>query len=299
MEIKMYKISREKKIYKMGKGNSPALAVDSGSEVEFSVYDALQNQITSEEQGISELNWDTVNPATGPLFVNDAKAGDVLKVVINSIDIDSTGVMATIPGAGLLGDKVTTPEIKIVPIEDGYALFNEQIKIPVNPMIGVIGLAPEGEDIPTGTPDSHGGNMDNKLITAGTTLYFPVFVDGALLAMGDLHAVMGDGEIMVTGVEISGKVNVTVEVIKGHSLSNPILETETHFYTIASAKDLLDAVKMATEDMQKIVMEQLGLSFNESGMLLSAVGDAGIAQVVDPLLTAHFGMSKEYLKSIF
>ena len=283
----------------MNKEHSPVLVVDSGSEVEFDVYDAFQGQIASEEQKISELNWGTINPATGPLFVNDAKVGDVLKVTINSIDIESPGVMVAIPGAGFLGEKVTTPEVKIIPIEDGYALFNDKIKIPVNPMIGVIGVAPEGEGVSTGAPNSHGGNMDNKLITAGTTLYFPVFVDGALLAMGDLHAVMGDGEIMVSGVEVFGKINVTVEVIKGHSLSNPVHETSTHFYTIGSAKDLLDAVKIATEDMQKIVMEQLDLSFNEAGMLLSAVGDAQITQVVDPLLTARFGMSKEYLKSVF
>ena len=294
----MIKIAREHCIHKMSKDNPPVAVVDSGSVIEFSMYDAFRNQVTSEEQGIASLNWDVLNPATGPVYVNDAQVGDILKVTIKSIEVDSTGVMAVIPGAGLLGDKITAPEVKMIPIEDGLAKFNE-ISIPVQPMIGVIGVAPAGEPIPTGTPDSHGGNMDNKLITAGTTLYFPVFVDGALLAMGDLHAVMGDGEIIVTGVEIAGVVTVWVEVIKGHSISNPIHETPTHFYTIGSALDLLDAVKIATEEMHAIVMRQLNLPFNEAGMLLSLVGDAQIAQVVDPLLTARFGVSKEYLKSIF
>ena len=294
----MIKIAKEHCIHKMSKDNPPVAVVDSGSEIEFSMYDAFRNQVTSEEQGIDSLNWDVLNPATGPVYVNDAKVGDVLKVTIKSIEVDSTGVMAVIPGAGLLGDKITAPAVKMIPVENGFAKFND-ISIPIQPMIGVIGVAPAGEAIPTGTPDSHGGNMDNKLITAGTTLYFPVFVDGALLAMGDLHAVMGDGEIIVTGVEIPGTVIVSVEVIKGHSISNPIHETPTHFYTIGSALDLLDAVKMATEDMHAIVMKQLNLSFHEAGMLLSLIGDAQIAQVVDPLLTARFGVSKEYLKTIF
>ena len=294
----MIKIAREDCVHKMSKDNPPVAVVDSGSVIEFNMYDAFRNQVTSKEQGIDSLNWDVLNPATGPVYVNDAKEGDILKVTIKSIEVDSTGVMAVIPGAGLLGDKITAPEVKIIPIEDGFAKFND-ISIPIRPMIGVIGVAPAGEPIPTGTPDSHGGNMDNKLIAAGTTLYFPVFVDGALLAMGDLHAVMGDGEIIVTGVEIPGTVTVGVEVIKGHSISNPIHETDTHFYTIGSALDLLDAVKIATEEMHAIVMKQLNLPFNEAGMLLSLVGDAQIAQVVDPLLTARFGVSKEYLKAIF
>jgi amidase len=294
----MLKISKENCVHKMSKDNPPVATVESGSKIEFSMYDALRNQITSDEQSLNELNWDVLNPATGPVYVSGAKVGDVLKVTIKSIEVVSRGVVAVIPNAGLLGDKITASEVKIIPIEDGFAKFND-ISIPIRPMIGVIGVAPAGEPIPTGTPDSHGGNMDNKLITAGTTLYFPVFVDGALLAMGDLHAVMGDGEIIVTGVEIAGKVTVVVEVIKGHTISNPIHETDTHFYTIGSALDLLDAVKIATEDMHAIVMKQLDLSFNEAGMLLSLIGDAQIAQVVDPLLTARFGVSKRYLDKIF
>jgi len=295
----MYKISNENVIYKMDKNNSPVLTVSSGSEVVFSTKDALNNQITSPEQTINELDWSQINPATGPLYIEGAKPGDVLKVVIKKIDIEESGVMAAIPGAGLLGDKVVDAEVKIVPIENGYAKFNDKISFPVNPMIGVIGVAPPGDGIPCGTPDNHGGNMDNKLIAAGSTLYLPVFVDGALLAMGDIHAAMGDGEIMVTGIEISGEVTVEVEVIKGHTIENPILETDTHYYTIASHVDLLAAVKMATEDMLKIIMKYHDLSFNEAGMLISAIGDTQIAQVVDPLLTARFAVSKEYLENVF
>jgi len=295
----MLKISSENKIYQMSKENIPVARVESGAVIEFETSDCFNNQVTSEEQGISKLDWEQINPATGPVYVEGAEVGDVLKVCIQDIRIADTGVMAAVPNAGLLGDLVTSPEVKILRIKDGYVHFNSNIKVPVNPMIGVIGVAPATVGIPCGTPDSHGGNMDNKKITAGTTLFFPVFTVGALLAMGDLHAAMGDGEIMVTGVETSGSVKVKVEVIKGKSIEHPILETESHYYTIASHEDLLEAVKISTIQMQSIVMDKLKLSFNESGMLLSMAGDTEIAQVVDPLTTARFGLSKAILPDIF
>jgi len=297
--IYMLCIPQENKIYQMSKENTPVARVESGALVEFQTADAFNGQVTSEQQGISKLDWSSINPATGPLYIEGAEVGDVLKVHIEKINIANTGVMAAVPKAGLLGDLVTEPEVKVLKIEDGYVNFNENIKVPVNPMIGVIGVAPPKKGIPCGTPDSHGGNMDNKKIVAGTTMYFPVFTEGALLAMGDLHAVMGDGEIMVTGVEVVGNVIVKVEVIKGKNIQHPILETATHYYTIASHKDLLEAVKISTREMQKLVMDKLDMSFNEAGMLLSIVGDAQIAQVVDPLLTARFGLSKTYLPDIF
>ena len=294
----MLKISKSEQIYEMNKDNQPVAKAVSGSIIEFETADCFNDQIRCEKEGISSLDWGQVNPATGPVYIEDAKVGDILKVQIKNIKVADIGVMATVPGAGLLGDLVTQPQVKVMKIINEFVHFNEQIKIPVNPMIGVIGVAPAGEGISCGTPDAHGGNMDNKKITTGTTLYFPVFTDGALLAMGDLHAVMGDGEIMVSGVEVSGKVTVQVDVIKGKTIEHPILETAHHYYTIASHVDLLEAVKIATIEMQKLVMDKLRLSFNEAGMLLSAVGDAEISQVVDPLLTARFGLSKEILPDI-
>ena len=159
-------------------------------------------------------------------------------------------------------------------------------------MIGVIGVAPAGEKIPTGTPGHHGGNMDNNKITAGTVLYLPVFQPGALLAMGDLHARMGDGEICDTGVEIAGTVTVQVEVIKGFTLSNPVLETKDTLYAVASEKTLAEAVKTAACDMAEIVMRKTGLALDQTNMLMSAVGNTEICQLVDPLITSRFGMPR-------
>ena len=294
----MTKIHNTQVIYAMDAAHPPVLRVNSGSAVVFETCDCFQNQITSETQSVDSVNWEQINPATGPLFVEGAVPGDVLKVEILNITIADQGVMAAIPGAGLLGDQVTASQIKVMPIEEDMARFNEKLALPVTPTIGVIGVAPESGAIPCGAPGPHGGNMDNKKTQAGTVLYLPVWVEGALLSMGDLHALIGDGEIMVTGLEIAGAVTVRVSVLKDRKQQNPMLENDTHLYTVASDEDLLKAVRAATHDMHQWVMAETGLSFNEAGMLLSAAGNAEICQVVDPLLTIRFGMAKEVLEAL-
>ncbi|MCC5912527.1 MAG: acetamidase/formamidase family protein [Clostridiaceae bacterium] len=295
----MYKVSKDQCIYSMNAKQETVLKVSTGSTVEFETYDCFENQITDHTQSIDNLDWSRINPATGPLYVEGAEEGDTLKIEILKIDVGEKGVMGAIPGVGVMGDKVENPEMKIVPIKDNKVIFNDDIHLPLEPMIGVIGVAPKHEDISCGTPGHHGGNMDNKKIREGATLYLPIFTEGALLSIGDLHAVMGDGEVMVSGVEVCGRVQVKVEVIKGISIENPLLEDKENIYTIASDEDLFTATKMATEDMQKIVMKQLNISFNEAGMLLSAAGNVEICQIVDPLLTVRFAMPKKIINKLY
>ncbi len=280
-------ISKEQAVLKMSPNNTPVKKVESGSTVVFETFDCFSNLIQQEDQPFSSVGWDKINPATGPLYIDGAIRGDTLKVEIVDIEIDNKGVMTTAPKLGVLGDIVTGETTKIIPIQDGKAIFNDKIHIPIKPMIGVIGTSPETEEIPTGTPGSHGGNMDCKKIIKGSTLYLPVNVPGALLSMGDLHAVMADGEIVICGLEIPGKVRVKVSVIKNNSLPLPMLQSEDKLITIASAKDLDEAAKLATIQMHTFLVENMGLEIDEAGMLLSLVGELRICQVVDPLMTAR------------
>lgn len=234
--------------------------------------------------------------ATGPLYIEGAEPGDTLAVSIDDITVANQGVMAAIPGSGALGHFIKSMETKIVPIKDDYAIFNKDIKIPISPMIGVIGTAPLEEDISCGTPGRHGGNMDTRLIGKGSILYLPVFAEGALLSMGDLHAVMGDGEVSVCGVEIPGEVTVTIKLIKAQKEEWPVLETPTHWYTIASGKDINEASELALDAMLSFLI-RLPLSINDKVSLLSIAGSLEICQVVDPLKTVRMGISKESLVS--
>ena len=284
-------------IYDFNAQHTPIAYVESGDKVEIETYDCFQNQVKDETTEISGINWEKINPATGPIFVKGAMPGDILKVKIEKIDLDKQGVMVVGPGLGVLGDSFSEMEKKLLPITDEHVLF-DNIKIPLNKMIGVIGVAPAGEGINCGTPGQHGGNMDNKMMTEGATLYFPVFVEGALFGLGDMHAAMGDGEISVSGIEVSGKATVTLEVIKGLKLEHPMLENENEFTQIVSAETLDEAAKLATKLMTKRIAEKSSLTLAEVTMLMSAVGQVQVCQIVDPLMTARFSVPKWLLEKL-
>lgn len=286
-------IKSDKAIYKMSGSNPPAASCRSGDTVTFETLDCFGGQIVSEEQRMNGLDWDNINPATGPLFIEDALPGDVLKVEIQKIELADHGVIAEAPGDGITGKVLKDDATKIIPVKDGKVLFNDRLTFPVKAMIGVIGTAPaDGREIPTGTPDLHGGNMDCKMIGENTVLYLPVNVPGALLAMGDMHAAMGNGEVCVCGVEIAGRITVRVSTLKNCSYPTPFLVTEDKAMAIYSAPTLLEAAEGATLRMRSFLIEELGMDEHEAGFLLSTAGDAEICQCVDPQLTCRMEISR-------
>ncbi|MFL0246595.1 acetamidase/formamidase family protein [Candidatus Clostridium stratigraminis] len=290
-----YKLSKNHHTFTLSKDNAPYLRVNSGDTIEIETLDCFSGQLKTSYDTLEEMDWTKMNPATGPIFINQAKCGDTLKVTINSIDVSGQGVMSAGKSLGPLGDYLDEITTKIIPIIDNTALYDEVLHFGVNPMIGVIGVAPAEHSINTGTPGAFGGNMDNAMITAGAFLYLPVFVDGALFSLGDLHAAMGDGEIGETGVEIAGTVSVKLEIIKDLALNNPVVINEEFFTTIASAVTLDDAVNTSAIDMLMLLSERLDLNNNTIAMLMSAVGSSEICQVVDPLKTARFVMPRNIL----
>ena len=283
----MLTIHTDTKIHKMSRDNAPAAIAKSGEIVRFETLDCFGCQIRREDQLLGGLDWNNINPATGPLFVEGAKAGDVLKVEILEIELDDHGVMVDSPGEGVTGCAVKSETTKILPVRAGKVCFNDRLSFPIQPMIGVIGTAPAGEGIDTGTPGEHGGNMDCTRIGEGATLYLPVHVDGALLAMGDLHARMGDGEVEVCGVEIAGAVTVRVTTLKDCGLPTPFLVNSEIAAAIHSAETVDEACVGATMAMHSFLIKELGMNEHEAGMLLSVAGDLRICQIVDPEKTCR------------
>jgi len=292
-----YKISSNNHIFSFSKDIRPVLRVKSGDEVEIETMDCFSDQIRTNEDKLELLDWNRINPATGPIYVEGAQPGDTLKISIKKIQIAGTGVVATGKDLGVLGHWIKALYSRVLDIKDGKVIFNKNISFPINTMIGVIGVAPKEGSINCGTPGSHGGNMDTKLISQDSVLYLPVFVDGALFALGDLHAAMGDGEIGVSGVEVAGSVTVKLEVIKSISITNPIIRTNDVTATIASAPTLDEAVTMATQDMANLLKQFTSMSIEEIATLMSAVGNVQICQVVDPEKTVRFAMPNKILES--
>lgn len=284
-------------IYEFNKNNPPVKVVDSGATLTIQAYDCFQNQIQSADTEVGSIDWDKINPATGPIYVNDAMPGDILKVEIQKIEIGDQGVMVVGPELGVMGSSIENMASKILPIKNDKVLFND-IEIPVNKMIGVIGVAPENEGVNCGTPGEHGGNMDNKMVKEGATLYFPVFAEGALFGLGDMHGAMGDGEISVSGVEVPGEVTLKLDVIKGETIRHPMLENDEVFTQIVSAETLDEAAKLAASEMVERIVEKSGKPLAEITMLMSAVGQSEICQIVDPLMTARFVVPKWVLEKL-
>lgn len=284
-----------KPIYSFSKEHEPVARVESGSRLVVEAYDCFENQIRSDDTTMNSIDWNRINPATGPIYVESANPGDVLAVTIHSLEIGERGVLATGPDLGVMGHRIDTFTVKIIPIEGNYAIFNEKVKIPLNKMIGVIGVAPENDAVPCGTPGNHGGNLDTLLITEGATIYFPIFHKGALFGLGDMHAAMGDGEIGVSGIEVPGKADLTLEVLKGKSLNHPLVKNSKGLSLLVSAKTLDEAAKTAVEEMVDLLLPHTDLELSELTMLLSAIGQAQISQIVDPLLTARFFVPQWFL----
>jgi amidase len=294
-----YNVDDKNVIFSFSSKNAPVIRVRSGDEVVFQTQDCFSNQINSAQDKFEKLDWNRMNPATGPVFVNGAERGDMLGVTVKGIEPADTAVVATGKGMGLWGNSLTRTYIRKFDIADGKLCFSDSVFLPQKPMIGVIGVAPEsGEAVNCGVPGHHGGNMDNTMIGEGATVYFPVFQNGACLALGDVHAVMGDGEVCVCGAEVRAKVTVVIDLIKNRSIKSPAVETKDAFATIASACTLDEAVETSAFYMAGLIKETTELEDDEIAMLLSLSGSAEICQVVDPRKTARFVMPKRILNSV-
>jgi len=292
----MKKITRDRVVFAMDKENSPVLTVDSGENILVETEDCFSHQIVQDSDVLNnDFDYSRVNPATGPIFVNNCQPGDILAVTIEQIKLDSQGAVELYPGWGPLGNQVKKAKTKIIPIADDMAKFNH-FSLSIRPMIGVIGVAPEGEAVPCGSPGFHGGNMDTVDIMQGSKIYFPVFVSGANLSLGDVHAVMGDGEVCGTGVEIRAEVTIEVDVLKNIALSHPILESKDNYYLINSADTLEEAIQINTEKVVQFIQQHSGTSWSEAYMLASIATDLKISQVVNPLKTVRTRIPKSIIE---
>ncbi|SHF86193.1 amidase [Caldanaerobius fijiensis DSM 17918] len=281
-------LKRDKCIFKFSPFQNPAIRVSPNTSVEIETYDCFSDQIKTNEDTLEKLDWNRVNPATGAIFIEGAEPGDTLKVIIEKIEIGNKAVVATGKELGVLGDLFDTLISKVVNIENNEVLFSDKIRIPIKPMIGVIGVAPSDKEINCGTPGEHGGNIDTKLITEGSIVYFPVFVKGALFALGDLHACMGDGEVCVSGAEVNGKITVRFEVLKDLRINSPIVVNSECVSFIASAPTLDEAANLAVRFAHNFIKERTDMSSEDIIMLFSLIGDVQVSQIVDPLRTARF-----------
>jgi acetamidase/formamidase len=228
----------------------------------------------------------------GPMYVNGAEPGDTLEIRILSVDVWlPIAAQSFRPHRGVLPEEFPYVKDRVLWIDLNKKTIEYEpgVVIPVKPFWGDIGVAPPREmgRVISGPPNINCGNMDNHDLGAGSTLYLPVHVPGALLSLSDGHAAQGDGEVCLAAVETSLKGEIQVIVHKGQRIGFPRAETPTHYMTMGFDEDLNQAVKIATREMLNFIVETKGLPREEAYMLLSAQMDLVVTQAVDGVKGIH------------
>jgi len=283
----------------------PVLHIAPGESVEFEVSEASGGQLSpaSTVDAVSRMDFGRVNPVTGPVFVDGAEPGDVLKVTLLSFRPSGWGWTANIPGFGLLAEGFKDPALHLWSYDAATlapAMFGRWAKVPLKPFTGTIGVAPAEAGLHSIVPPRRvGGNMDVRDIAAGTELYLPVEVAGALFSVGDTHAAQGDGEVCGTAIESPMSVALKFELLKDTPLEFPRfttpgpvtrhLDSSGYEVTTGIGPDLMEAARAAVAAMVDLLSRREGMPAVEAYMLCSVCGDLRISEIVDvPNWTVSF-----------
>jgi acetamidase/formamidase len=238
-----------------------------------------------------------VHPMTGPIFVDGAQPGDTLEIRIQAIEfLHNFGVNAFSPGGGVLPDEFPYAGLKLMRWAAGAreVAFAPGVTLPLAPFFGSIGVAPPPlvGRISSRPPGFHGGNLDNKDLVAGTTLYLPVHVPGALLSIGDGHGRQGDGEVTGTALETSLRGTFEILVRKGQRLRWPRAETPTHLIAMGLHEDLDEATRLAVREMVDWLVSDKTMTRDDAYMLCSLAADLRVTQAVDATKGVHAMLAK-------
>lgn len=275
-----------------------SFVVEAAININDGVIRSIGQQLTE-----SDVTLPFVNGATGPIEVTGAKTGDMLSIEILDMKLEGLGFTALWPGIGIFPDWVRRREFgrvtRVVEVKDGLVHWSDRIKLPVRPMIGVVGVAPVHGAVLTIDNGPHGGNLDVQEVSPGNTIMFRVNRDGAHLFLGDCHAIQGDGECNGMGaIEIAAVLTVRVRLQPvPERMTWPRIETPTHIGTLGCARPLEDAMRTAFEEMVYWMEDDYGVPAAEGYMLLGQIAEARCTQMVNPKFTYICKVSKDILQA--
>jgi len=292
-----YTIHRHRHHFGWDNSFAPVERVAPGSTIEFECLDSSGGQLTPEStvKDVGSVPFERINPVTGPIFVEGAEPGDALKVTIESFKPSGFGWTANIPGFGLLAEDFPDPALTLWKYDAATlepALFGKAGKVPLKPFAGTLGCAPAEPGHHSIVPPRRvGGNLDIRDLAAGTELYLPVEVAGALFSVGDTHAAQGDGEVCGTAIESPMDVVLTLDLVKDARLAMPRfttpgpvtrhLDVKGYEVTTGVGSDLMEGAKAAVRQMIELLSGRYQMDPVEAYMLVSTCGDLRISEIVD------------------
>lgn len=280
----------------------PIARVKPGEEVVIYTEDAFENRITKESDIPSEILGKYLNPQTGPIYIEGAEPGDTL--IAHIIEIEPTRDWAVSLLNPFFGGLTATPITKmlheplpekvwIYELSDGMLVNSSRLSFPWRPFMGTLGTAPDLEAVSALTPGQFGGNMDVPDTKPGNSVHLPVNVEGAYFYTGDCHAGQGEGELCGVALEITGKVTMKFELIKGKSIEWPRIESPTELMTVGSAKPMEDAARIAYAELIEWLTE-LGWDKLEAYQALTQIGKLYVGNMVDTTYSLVAKIEKKY-----
>lgn len=259
-------------VHDLDKNRPPVFSINEGEQVVVETLDCHGGRVGRD--GVLRPGDTRANPATGPIEVKGAQPGEALAVTLHEVRPADWGFIG---GGGDASQPYT-----VVEMADGVARYPWGLELPLRPMVGVMGVAPPGEPVPTNTPSEYGGNLDVAEFCAGATIHFPVAVPGALLALGDVHALQGDGEVGGTGIECAAEVALSARRVAEPLSRLPYLVVGDRLMVLACAELLDDAAWQAVAEMAQVITRLTGLPDHQARQLLSTAGQLRISQIVNP-----------------
>jgi amidase len=292
----MKQLSRDQHIYVLDPKNEPAITIESGEELMVETWDAFEGSRDPNALDGKEM----IGAATGPIYVNGAEPGDALRVDFISIKpkVAEGAAHLVAPGRGFLTADFPKGYSTSMTIEDGDVVLPSGTRIPLNPSMGLVATTPTYPQLTASDSGPYGGDIDLKELVEGSTLYLPVFVPGGLLAMGDCHAVVGDGAVAGTGAECASDSHIRVTVEKGMGITSPQAMTPEHFVILYFGDELGEAMKGAVRAMVDFLVREKGLDPYDAYTLLSVAGDVRISRTFRPISPVKMMLSRNVLEQL-
>jgi amidase len=275
-------------------GAIPAAVIDSG--------EVISVESTSFTEGytfetMADLRLDgPLAPLTAPIVVRGAAPGDTLRVdILDLAFMRDFGCMLLSPGKGAFPHLTDTRIARPVRVDDTTVTFSDEVRIPTRKMLGKVSVAPANGRVLSNTPGLHGGNMDNRDIGVGASVYLPVQVPGAHLGLGDGHAVQGDGECAISAVEVELRSVVRATICKDLDIRAPLVRSGGVVMAMGAAESLDEAAQQAMDELHRLLRDRVGMDARDAAMLMSLVCDVHVAQLVNPLKSVKARVPDRFL----
>ena len=290
----MKTLSREQRIYVLDPQGNPAITIDSGEELMVETWDAFEGIRDPRVLEAKSLK----GPATGPIWVNGAEPGDALKVDFISITPKDGAAHMVMSGRGFLEEDFPEAYPTVMTLDGGHLVLPSGLRLPLVPSMGVVATTPIYPQNTASDSGPYGGDIDMKELVAGSTMYLPVFVPGGLLALGDCHAVVGDGAVAGTGAECSADTHIRVTVEKGMGIPAPRALTPDYFVVLSYGEELGPAMKQAVRYMVDFLVSEKGLNPYDAYTLCSLAGDVRVSRTFRPISPVKMMLSRQALEQL-